>query len=383
MTRYSYAVPYSPAYEEPSFDDNYDIVPIQSCFTPKDECCKKECDLCVEAFFKLLPCKGVWLIGLALLALVFGIASLGLGLEVDELVRIWLTGVEPIQMTKLGVGINLGLTVVTFLVGIFLVRTSRGWSTVVIGSGVASSAFAIAALSRVFVAYDSNFTNEFPFYLAGFVVLFFLWVAFLLSAICVAHCACCAEKEAAIASSIAYFAAGYATWLFGGVIATFVEINSSASLIDLLLGPFYIILTLAFLLIIVTIILAFRLVRNTCPKLSTVIIGALAIVTPITLLGFLRLAVLGYGGNLVTLTPTNVSTLLPFAYLLSILCLLVLLTALTNILSLLPFAWATVVLAYAIGQAITPIIQVALVSNANVDYIAALNTLRDSCSTCP
>ena len=270
------------------------------------------------------------MIGLALLALVFGIASLGLGLEIDELVRIWLTGTEPIEMTQLGVGVNIGLGIVTFLIGVFLVRSARGWSTVAIGSAIASSAFVIAALGRVFVVYGCMLVNEFPFFLAGLVVLFFIWVAFILSAICIAHCACCAEKEAAVAASIAYFAAGYATWLLGGVIASFIEINSMPTFIDLVLGPFYIILSLSFALIVLTIILAFRLVRSKCANIATILTGALAVVTPMTIFGFLRLAVLGYGGILVPLTATNVGTLIPFAYLLSILCAIVLLFALAH-----------------------------------------------------
>lgn len=375
MTNYSYATQYAPVCDNRPIEGNSDIFSIQLCFNTKKGCREKDCKLCVEDFFKLLPCKGIWLIGLALLVLVFGIASLGLGLEIDELVRIWLTGTEPVDMSELGVGVNVGLSVVTFLIGLFLIRTARGWSTVAIGSAVSSSAFAIAALGRVFVAYDSTCSNGFPFYLAGLVVLIFLWIAFLLSAICLAHCACCPEKEVAIASSIAYFAAGYATWILGGVIAAFIKIHTNPSNLDLILGPFYIILALSFVLIVLTLILAFRLIRSRCANPATILIGALTIVTPLTLLGFLRLTVLGFGGNLVPLTSTNVTTLLPFAYLLSTLCVLVLFIALAGYLVLLPFGWAILVLTYAVGQAIVPIIKVELLTNSNADCFASLQSL--------
>lgn len=375
MARYSYDAQYAPVFEDDSFGGNYAAIPTKSCSPPKKNCCEKECKLCVEDFFKLLPCKGVWLIGIALLALVFGIASLGLGLGIDELIRIWLTGTEPIELTKVGVGVNVGLSVVTFLVGVFLVKTAKGWSTVAIGSAIASSAFVIAALGRVFVAYDSNIVNQFPFYLAGLVVLFFLWVVFLLSAICIAHCACCAEKEAAVASSIAYFAAGYATWLLGGVIEAFIDVNALPPFINLVLGPFYTIIALSFVLIVLTIILAFRLVRIKCANVGTILTGALAIATPVTLYGFWRLAALGYGGNLNALSTASADTLLPYAYLLAVLCGLVLLFALTCNSFLVPFGWSIIGLIYAIGQGIVPIIRVNLISNANVDYLASLEYL--------
>lgn len=301
---------------------------------------EKEAAFWVDDFWDLLPCKRPIYIAIGILALIFGISSLGIALIVDRLISDKLqTGCWPKGPVVFGLAFCILLTIVTALVGFGLSKKVKEWTTVAVASAASSSAFAIAGLGAVFRVYHACASASLPIYATALIVLLGLWMLLLILAICLSRCRPqCPTKQAIVSSSIAFFATGHAVWTFGRLAALYIQI-SDASVAEIVLLPFYASVSFAIVLVVASAYFAYRLAYEECADLGVALRAAAVIVVPIALNGFLRVVQAGIHPSL------------PFVYTIGALTLLTLLLLRACFKGALFISWALVVLSLAIGQA--------------------------------